>query len=137
MNGEGKTTASGQPVRIGVVAAPREKPYNTRVHIKQTINIKGAPYNLDFHGTILDRGGAIHSASRLPRLDIYMGKGQEGLCRAINFGVQTVYVEFDNNVTIPDSTSFDGISADCKNPNNETVPLASGVKKHLIHLLCQ
>jgi len=40
MNGEGKTTASGQPVRIGVVAAPREKPYNTRVHIKQTINIK-------------------------------------------------------------------------------------------------
>lgn len=129
MNGEGKTTASGQPVRIGVVAAPREKPYNTRVHIKQTINIKGAPYNLDFHGTILDRGGAIHSASRLPRLDIYMGKGQEGLCRAINFGVQTVYVEFDNNLTIPDTNSFDGISADCKNPNNETVPLASGVKK--------
>lgn len=39
MNGEGKTTASGQPVRIGVVAAPREKPYNTRVHIKQTVNI--------------------------------------------------------------------------------------------------
>ncbi len=129
MNGEGKTTASGQPVRIGVVAAPREKPYNTRVHIKQTINIKGAPYNLDFHGTILDRGGAIHSASRLPRLDIYMGKGQEGLCRAINFGVQTVYVDFDNNLTIPDSTSFDGVSSDCKNPNTETVPLASGVKK--------
>lgn len=58
-----------------------------------------------------------------------MGKGQEGLCRAINFGVQTVYVEFDNDVTLPDSTSFDGISADCKNPNTETVPLASGVKK--------
>jgi peptidoglycan hydrolase-like protein with peptidoglycan-binding domain/3D (Asp-Asp-Asp) domain-containing protein len=128
MNGEGKTTASGQPVRIGVVAAPREKPYNTRVHIKQTINIKGAPYNLDFHGTILDRGGAIHSASRLPRLDIYMGKGQEGLCRAINFGVQTVYVEFDNNLTIPDSASFDGVSTDCKNPNNETVPLSSWTK---------
>lgn len=129
MNGEGKTTASGQPVRIGVVAAPREKPFNTRVHIKQTINIKGAPYNLDFHGTILDRGGAIHSASRLPRLDIYMGKGQEGLCRAINFGVQTVYVEFDNDVTLPDSTSFEGVSTDCKNPNTETVPLASGTKK--------
>lgn len=128
MNGAGKTTASGQPVRIGVVAAPREKPYNTRVHIKQTISIKWAPYSLDFHGTILDRGGAIHSASRLPRLDIYMGRGQEGLCRAINFGVQTVYVEFDNNLTIPDSTSFDGVSADCKNPNNETVPLASGTK---------
>ncbi len=128
MNGEGKTTASGQAVRIGVVAAPREKPFNTRVHIKQSINIKGAPYSLDFHGTILDRGGAIHSASKLPRLDIYMGKGQEGLCRAINFWVQTVYVEFDNDLTLPDTTSFDGISSDCKNPNSETVPLASGTK---------
>lgn len=57
-----------------------------------------------------------------------MGKGQEGLCRAINFGVQTVYVEFDNNLTLPDSTSFDGVPSDCKNPNNETVPLASGTK---------
>ena len=128
MNGEGKMTASGQPVRIGVVAAPREKPYNTRVHIKQTINIKWSPFNLDFHGTILDRGGAIHSASRLPRLDLYMGKGQEGLCRAINFGVQTVYVDFDNDMTLPDTSSFDGISSDCKNPNTETVPLASGTK---------
>ena len=129
MNGEGVTTASGQAVRIGVIAAPREKPFNTRVHIKQTINIKGSPFNLDFHGTILDRGGAIHSASRLPRLDIYMGKGQDGLCRAINFGVQTVYVEFDNDFTLPDTSSFDGVSADCKNPNSETVPLASGTKK--------
>ena len=58
-----------------------------------------------------------------------MGKGQEGLCRAINFGVQTVYVEFDNDVTLPDTNSFEGISADCKNPNTETVPLASGTKK--------
>lgn len=57
-----------------------------------------------------------------------MGKGQEGLCRAINFGVQTVYVEFDNDVTIPDTSSFDGVNSDCKNPHSETVPLASGTK---------
>lgn len=74
MNGEGKTTASGQPVRIGAVAAPREMVYNTRVHINQNINIKGSPLTFNFNGTILDRGGAIHSASKLPRLDIYMGK---------------------------------------------------------------
>lgn len=74
MNGEGKTTASGQPVRIGVVAAPREMVYNTRVHISQNINIKGSSLSFNFNGTILDRGGAIHSASKLPRLDIYMGK---------------------------------------------------------------
>lgn len=129
MNGAGKTTASGQPVRIGAIAAPREWPYNTRVHIKQNITIKWVTYDFDFHGTILDRGGAIHSASKLPRLDIYMGKWQEWLCRAINFGVQTVYVEFDNNTSIPDTSSFDTMPGNCSNPNNETVPLASGIKK--------
>lgn len=129
MNGGGKTTASGQPVRIWVIAAPREMPYNTRVHINQSINIKGAPYKLDFHGTILDRGGAIHSAAKLPRLDIYMGKWQEGLCRAINFGVQTVFVNFDTDTSIPDTSSFDGISSSCNDPHTETVPLASGAKK--------
>lgn len=129
MNGEGKTTASGQPVRIGAIAAPREWPFNTRVHIKQNLTIKWTAYNFDFHGTILDRGGAIHSASKLPRLDIYMGKWQEWLCRAINFGVQTVYVEFDNNAVITDTSSFDSMPGNCSNPNNETVPLASGIKK--------
>ena len=129
MNGAGKTTASGQPVRIGAIAAPREWPYNTRVHIKQNLTIKGKAYDFDFHGTILDRGGAIHSASKLPRLDIYMGKWQEWLCRAINFGVQTVYVEFDNNSVIADTSSFDTMPGNCSNPNNETVPLSSGIKK--------
>ncbi len=126
MNGEGTHTASGQAVRIGVVAAPREIPFNTRVHTKQTLTIKGTPINFEFHGTVLDRGGAITSGSKLPRLDIYMGKGQAGLCRAINFGVQTVYIDINNDTSIPDTTNFDNIPSDCKNPHNETVPLASG-----------
>lgn len=125
MNGEGKFTASGQAVRIGVVAAPRENPFNTRVRIKQTLTIKGTNVNFDFNGTILDRGGAINSANKLPRLDIYMWSGKEGLCRAINFGVQTVYVDFDTNSTPSDTTNFDNIPSDCSNPHNETVPLAS------------
>jgi len=29
-------------------------------------------------------------------------------------------------MTLPDTSSFDAIPSDCKNPNNETVPLASG-----------
>ena len=129
MNGEWITTASGKPVAIGAVAAPKDKPFGTRVHITQKITIKGTSYNMDFHGTIVDRGGAIHSASKLPRLDIYMGKGQEGLCRALNFWVQTVYVDFDNNTSIPDTTNLDSIPSTCKNPHNQTVPLASGAKK--------
>lgn len=126
MNGEGKFTASGQAVRIGVVAAPKENPFNTRVRIKQTLSIKGTSVNFDFNGTILDRGGAIHSANNLPRLDIYMGAGQAGLCRAINFGVQTVYVDFDNNTAPADTNNFDNVPSNCNNPHNETVPLASG-----------
>lgn len=104
MNGEWVTTASGKPVAIGAVAAPKDKAFGTRVHITQKITIKGTSYNMDFHGTIVDRGGAIHSASKLPRLDIYMGKRQ-GLCRALNFWVQTVYVDFDNNTSIPDTAT--------------------------------
>lgn len=129
MDGEWITTASGKPVTIGAVAAPKDKPFGTRVHITQKITIKGTSYNMDFHGTIVDRGGAIHSASKLPRLDIYMGRGQEGLCRALNFWVQTVYVDFDNNTSIPDTTNLDSIPSTCKNPHNQTVPLASGAKK--------
>jgi peptidoglycan hydrolase-like protein with peptidoglycan-binding domain len=43
--------------------------------------------------------------------------------------VQTVYVEFDNNSVINDTSSFDTMPGNCSNPNNETVPLASGIKK--------
>jgi peptidoglycan hydrolase-like protein with peptidoglycan-binding domain len=55
-----------------------------------------------------------------------MGSGQEGLCRAINFGVQTVYVDFDTNASPSDTANFDNIPSDCNNPHNETVPLSSG-----------
>lgn len=128
MNGEGATTSSGKSVQIGFIAAPKERPFGTRVHINQSITLGGKPVKFDFHGTIQDRGGAIHSASRLPRLDIYVGKGQEWLCRAINFGVQTLYVDFDTNTSLPDTTSLDMISSSCKNPHNERVWLASGTK---------
>ncbi len=129
MNGSGTTTASGKPVVMGSVAAPKDVAFGTRVHINQKITIKNVPYTFEFHGTVTDRGGAIHSASKLPRLDIYVGKGQKGLCRAINFGVQTVYVEFDKDTSEPDTGSIDFLSTDCKNPHNQTVPVASGVKK--------
>jgi peptidoglycan hydrolase-like protein with peptidoglycan-binding domain len=40
-----------------------------------------------------------------------------------------VYVDFDNNTSIPDTTTLDSIPSACKNPHNQTVPLASGAKK--------
>lgn len=42
---------------------------------------------------------------------------------------QTVYVEFDNNGSIPDTSSFDSMPGNCSNPNNETVPLASSAAR--------
>lgn len=120
MNGEGKTTASGAPVRIGTIAAPKSVPFNTRISVNQNITIKGKSYDFNFQGTVLDRGGAINTASKLPRLDIYMGSGQKWLCRAINFWVQTVYATLDNS-TIGDTSNFDFIPSDCNNPGTTTV----------------
>lgn len=120
MNGEGKTTASWAKVRIGAVAAPRSIPFNTRVAINQSITIKGKSYDFNFQGTVLDRWGAINTASKLPRLDIYMGSGQKWLCRALNFWVQTVYVTLWDTTTI-DTASFDSLPSDCSNPWTTTV----------------
>jgi hypothetical protein len=120
MNGEGKTTASGAKVRIGAIAAPKNIPFNTRISVSQSITIKGKTYDFSYQGTVLDRGGAINTASRLPRLDIYMGSGQKGLCRAINFGVQTVYASLDDTGKA-DTASLDFLPSECGNPGTTTV----------------
>lgn len=120
MNGEGKTTASGAKVRIGAIAAPKNIPFNTRIAISQSITLKGKNYDFNYQGTVLDRGGAINTASKLPRLDIYMGSGQKGLCRAINFGVQTVYATL-GETDKTDTTSLDYLPSECGNPGTTTV----------------
>lgn len=120
MNGEGKTTASGASVRIGAIAAPKNIPFNTKISINQSIAIKGKNYDFNYQGTVLDRGGSINTASKLPRLDIYMGSGQKGLCRAINFGVQTVYISLDDTGK-PDTSNLDFLPSDCSNPGTTTV----------------
>ncbi len=58
-----------------------------------------------------------------------MGSGMSGLCRALNFGVQTLYVDLNNDTSVSDSTNFDAIPSDCSDPHNETVPLASGAQR--------
>ncbi len=124
MNGEGKTTASGASVRIGTIAAPKNIPFNTKISINQSITIKGKVYNFNYQWTVLDRGGAINTASKLPRLDIYVGSGQKGLCRALNFGVQTVYASFDDSGKA-DTTSLDFLPSDCSDPGTTSVTPSS------------
>jgi 3D (Asp-Asp-Asp) domain-containing protein len=80
LNGEGTHGADGTAVIPGMAAAPKSYAFGT------TIILPGI-------GTVRvhDRGGAIHE---LPdgahRLDLWVGKGEEGLARALAFGVQRV-----------------------------------------------
>lgn len=80
LNGEGHTAADGTPVYPGMLAAPSSYAFGTRIVL---------------HGigtfTVHDRGGAIHVLdSGAHRLDIWVGSGEEGLARALAFGVQRI-----------------------------------------------
>jgi len=73
LNGD-DTTADGTKVKVGVVAAPPEYPFGT------IIDIGGFGV-----GKVHDRGGAIKGN----RFDIWVGRGDEGLARALNWGKRT------------------------------------------------
>jgi len=49
-----------------------------------------------------------------------MGSGQKGLCRALNFGVQTVYATFEDSGKA-DTSTLDFLPSDCSNPGTTTV----------------
>lgn len=68
------TTANGSRVGLGTIAAPPEYPFGTIVDI--------VGFGV---GEVKDRGGAIKNN----RFDIWVGKGDEGLARAINWGKKT------------------------------------------------
>lgn len=73
MNGD-DTTANGNKVKLGTVAAPPQYPFGT------IIDIGGFGV-----GEVTDRGGAIKGN----RFDIWVGKGDEGVARATNWGKRT------------------------------------------------
>src|SRR3989338_11176543 len=85
LNGKGIAGADGTAVYPGMIAAPKSYVFGTRVELPG-IGV----------GTVHDRGGAINVLeSGSHRLDLWMGYGEEGLARALAFGVQrlkgTVY----------------------------------------------
>ncbi len=79
LNGRGTNGADGTEVFIGMLAAPRTYPFGTR------INIPGLGV-----GEVHDRGGAILSHKNYDRIDVWMGHGEEGLARALNWGARVV-----------------------------------------------
>lgn len=85
LNGNGTNGADGTPVFPGMIAAPKSIPFGTKMDIPG-IGIV----------SVHDRGGAIVPAGKrghqYDRLDIWMGSGDEGLNRALNWGKRTVTV---------------------------------------------
>lgn len=85
LNGSGVNSADGTPVYPGMIAAPASYPFGTKMNIPG-IGIVA----------VHDRGGAIvHAGERgqsYDRLDVWMGYGDQGLSRALNWGKRSVQV---------------------------------------------
>lgn len=81
LNGNGTHGADGKPVYVGMVAAPPSYAFGTKVQIPGL----GV---LEVH----DRGGAIQvlENGKIHRIDVWAGYGEEGLARALSFGVKRV-----------------------------------------------
>lgn len=80
INGEGHHAADGTAVYAGMAAAPPSYPFGTRIVIPGI----GAV-------TVHDRGGAIQEWKNAHRVDLWVGFGEEGLARAMAFGVQRIH----------------------------------------------
>lgn len=125
LNGSGVNGADGTPVYPGMIAAPSTYSFGTKM------NIPGFGI-----GTVHDRGGAIVKAGERgyahDRLDIWMGYGDKGLERALNWGKRTVEVTVygvDNSIvetfSIPGySENEKFIIADSFNSGTDTISLA-------------
>ena len=80
LNGQGIAGADGTAVYPGMAAAPKTYDFGTRIILPGIGNV-----------TVHDRGGAINELSTgIHRLDLWVGHGEEGLARALAFGVQHV-----------------------------------------------
>ncbi len=79
LNGEGHHGADGTAVYPGMVAAPPRYPFGTRIVVPGIGTV-----------TVHDRGGAIQEQQKSHRLDVWAGVGEEGLARALAFGVKRV-----------------------------------------------
>lgn len=81
LNGNGTHGADGTPVYVGMVAAPPSYTFGTKVQVPGL----GV---LEVH----DRGGAIQllEGGKIHRIDVWAGYGEEGLARALSFGVKRV-----------------------------------------------
>jgi len=99
LNGNGTNGADGTEVYPGMIAAPKTYAFGTKMNIPGIGTV-----------SVHDRGGAIKNAdpsdpNSFDRLDIWMGKGDLGLARAMQWGKRKVKV----TVYGPDSSIKENI----------------------------
>jgi peptidoglycan hydrolase-like protein with peptidoglycan-binding domain/3D (Asp-Asp-Asp) domain-containing protein len=95
LNGEGVHAADGTLVYPGMAAASKAYPFGTKMEIPGFGIV-----------AIHDRGGAIKG----DRLDIWVGRGDEGLARALGWGMRTLEVTvYGVDLNIQESVNFESI----------------------------
>lgn len=112
LNGGGVRGADGTPVFPGMIAAPKTYQFGTKIYIPG-VGIT----------EVHDRGGAIVSAGNrghdFDRLDIWMGYGDAGLKRALNWGKRTVTgTNYGLNSDVEVQIILNGYSTDEAIPND-------------------
>lgn len=104
LNGEGVHAADGSVVYPGMVAAPKSYAFGTKMKIPGIGVV-----------AVHDRGGAIvHAGERNQahdRLDVWMGYGDQGLRRALNWGRRTVDVTvYGIDTSVQENVYLEGYS---------------------------
>ena len=123
LNGNGTNGASGKPVFIGMLAAPKSYAFGTK------ISIAGLGV-----GSVEDRGGAIvakgERGHEFDRVDIWMGSGETGLLRALSWGKRTVKarVYADPKTKVSFDVSSIRLASKGGLKKNKTAPSATLVK---------
>lgn len=123
-NGKGIAGADGTGVYPGMIAAPETYGFGTRIAL-DGIGV----------GTVHDRGGRIIEwGADAHRIDLWMGYGEEGLARAMAWGVRTVQgTVYPVGTQAPDESwslqSFDADSALLANlPKTDPMTLMTNVE---------
>ena len=100
LNGKGTNGADGTSVYPGMLAAPKTYPFGTKIEIPG--------FGI---GSVHDRGGAILAHEDYDRLDIWMGHGEEGLGRALQWGARMVEATiYESTFELEDTLNYEHIS---------------------------
>lgn len=121
LNGSGKWTASWKDVFMGLLAAPRNYPFGTKIYLEWI-----------WVGEVWDRWGAIvNSGERwheYDRLDIWVWYGDEWRIRAKNWGTRVIkwkVLDGDYGITIEFDESpvakYANLKVDASAPNEDSV----------------